>query len=69
MLKCAFVIYYLLFFNTVGELRHLLLNPNVLVAFSKDTEAVKLCTNKNPPVLNWRCWLMQADLYTTTTTV
>ena len=26
--------------------------------------AVKLCINKqNPPVLNWRCWLTQVDLY------
>ena len=29
-----------------GELQHLLPNPNVLVAVSKGTRAVKLCTNK-----------------------
>jgi len=30
--------------------------------FSKGMRAVKLCTN-NIPVLNWRCRLMQTDLY------
>jgi len=30
--------------------------------FSKGMRAVKLCTN-NIPILNWRCRLMQTDLY------
>jgi len=43
-----------------GELQRLLINPNALVAVSKGMRAVKLCTNvqQNPPVLNWRCWLI-----------
>jgi len=36
-------------------------NPNVLVAVSKSMWAVKL-HQQNPPVLNWRCQLMQVDL-------
>jgi len=46
--------------NTAGEFQHFLPNPNVLVAISKGMQAVKLCTNK---ILQWRCWLMQVDLY------
>jgi len=39
------------------------LTQNVLVAVSKGMRAVKLCTNKILAVLNWRCRLMQVDLY------
>jgi len=35
----------------------------VPVAVSKGLRAVKLCTNKIPPVLNWRCKLTQVDMY------
>jgi len=31
--------------NTVGEIQHLLDNPNALVTISKGMQAVKLCTN------------------------
>ena len=44
-----------------GELQHLR-NPNALVAVSKGMWAVKLY-QQNPPVLYWRCWLTQANLY------
>ena len=37
-------------------------NLNVLVAVSKSMWAVKLL-QQNPPVINWRCWLTQVDLY------
>jgi len=40
------------------KLHCLLPNPSALAAVSKGMQAVKLCTNKNPPVLNWRCQLM-----------
>jgi len=37
-------------------------HPNVLVTI-KGMRAVKLCSNKNPPVLNYGCRLMQVVLY------
>jgi len=35
----------------------------VTLTHSKGMRAVKLCTNQNPPVANWRCRQMQGDLY------
>jgi len=44
------------------ELQHLLPNQNALVAVSKGMRVVKI-HQQNPPVFNWRCRLMQVDLY------
>jgi len=35
---------------------------NALVVVSRGIRTVKLL-QQNPPVLNWRCWLMQVVLY------
>jgi len=47
----------------IQELRHLLHNPNVLIAISKGMRTVQLCTNKILQFLTRRCQLMQIDLY------
>jgi len=48
--------------NTVEENSSIVRNPNALVTVSKGMWAAKLCTNKIL-IFNWRCQLMQADLY------
>ena len=42
------------------ELQCLLPNPNAPLAVSKGSKTLH---QQNPPVLSWRCWLMQVDLY------
>jgi len=46
--------------NKIEENSSIVRNPNALVTVSKGMWAAKLCTNK---IFNWRCQLMQADLY------
>jgi len=50
------------FITVLRRTQHLLSNLNALVAVSKGMQAVKL-HQQNLPVLNWRCWLTQVDLY------
>ena len=35
----------------------------LLIAFSKGMQAVNLMHQQYPPVLDWKCWLTQVDLY------
>jgi len=48
-----------------GELQHLLPIPNALVGITvlQGNAGSKTLHPHNPSVLNWRCQLMQVDLY------